>query len=88
MSLSNFAEIIMAPSEPGIVTAAGNWQARLAAASIGINKGPFGCAQAPRLLLVVFVAGYDKWSDFYFFHSRGSQGEVCLDFVGISIISM
>lgn len=39
VSLSNFAEIIMAPSEPGIVTAAGNWQARLAAASIGINKG-------------------------------------------------
>ncbi|KAL2146728.1 hypothetical protein VTI28DRAFT_2563 [Corynascus sepedonium] len=39
ISVGNFAEIIAAPSEPGIVTASGNWQARLAAASICIAKG-------------------------------------------------
>ena len=39
VSVSNFAEIIIAPSEPGIITATGNWQARLAAASICIARG-------------------------------------------------
>jgi hypothetical protein len=39
ISIGNFAEIIVAPSGPGIITAKGNWQARLAAASICIAKG-------------------------------------------------
>lgn len=49
ISVGNFAEIIVAPSPPGVVTARGNWQARLAAASISIAKGyrviltPHGC---------------------------------------------
>jgi hypothetical protein len=49
ISVGNFAEIIVAPSAPGVVTARGNWQARLAAASISIAKGyrviltPYGC---------------------------------------------
>ncbi|KAK4145045.1 uncharacterized protein C8A04DRAFT_36175 [Dichotomopilus funicola] len=49
ISVGNFAEIIVAPSAPGIVTARGNWQARLAAACISTAKGyrviltPHGC---------------------------------------------
>ena len=49
ISVGNFAEIIEPPSAPGIITARGNWQARLAAASISIAKGyqviltPHGC---------------------------------------------
>ena len=39
ISVGNFAEIIEPPSAPGIITARGNWQARLAAASISIAKG-------------------------------------------------
>ncbi|KAK4248523.1 hypothetical protein C7999DRAFT_13537 [Corynascus novoguineensis] len=39
ISVGNFAEIIVAHSEPGIVTASGKWQARLAATSICIAKG-------------------------------------------------
>ena len=39
ISIGNFAEIIVTPSETGIIKAKGNWQARLAAASICIAKG-------------------------------------------------
>ncbi|KAK4043121.1 hypothetical protein C8A01DRAFT_13315 [Parachaetomium inaequale] len=39
ISVGSFAEIIVAPSGPGIITARGNWQARLAAASICIAMG-------------------------------------------------
>lgn len=39
ISIDNFAEIIKPPSQPGIIRARGNWQARLAAASICIAKG-------------------------------------------------
>jgi len=37
-SIDNFAEIINPPPQPGIIRARGNWQARLAAASICIAK--------------------------------------------------
>ncbi|KAK5064650.1 hypothetical protein LTR84_000484 [Exophiala bonariae] len=38
MSIDNFAEIIKPPSQAGIIRARGNWQARLAAASLCIAK--------------------------------------------------
>lgn len=39
ISIDNFAEMIVPPSRPGIVRARGNWQARLAAASLCVAKG-------------------------------------------------
>ncbi|KAI1140856.1 hypothetical protein F5Y05DRAFT_410705 [Hypoxylon sp. FL0543] len=39
ISIDNFAEMIVPPRQAGIIRANGNWQARLAAASICIAKG-------------------------------------------------
>lgn len=39
ISIDNFAEMIVPPRQPGIVRAIGNWQARLAAASLCLAKG-------------------------------------------------
>lgn len=39
ISIDNFAEMIVPPKQAGIVRATGNWQARLAAASICLAKG-------------------------------------------------
>jgi hypothetical protein len=39
ISIDNFAEMIVPPKLPGIIRAKGNWQARLAAASICLAKG-------------------------------------------------
>ncbi|KAI0894377.1 hypothetical protein F4806DRAFT_488023 [Annulohypoxylon nitens] len=39
VSIDNFAEMIIPPMKAGIVRASGNWQARLAAASICLAKG-------------------------------------------------
>ena len=38
ISIDNFAEMIVPPRQPGIVRAIGNWQARLAAASLCLAK--------------------------------------------------
>ncbi|KAI1322120.1 hypothetical protein F5Y16DRAFT_413434 [Xylariaceae sp. FL0255] len=39
ISIDNFAEMIIPPKRPGLVRAKGNWEARLAAASLCIAKG-------------------------------------------------
>ncbi|RYP74088.1 hypothetical protein DL769_004105 [Monosporascus sp. CRB-8-3] len=39
ISIDNFAEMIVPPRQPGIIRAKGNWQARLAAASLCLAKG-------------------------------------------------
>ncbi|KAI0460567.1 hypothetical protein F5B21DRAFT_498507 [Xylaria acuta] len=39
ISIDNFAEMLVPPTQPGIIRAEGNWQARLAATSLCLAKG-------------------------------------------------
>ncbi|KAI1743886.1 hypothetical protein F4680DRAFT_444581 [Xylaria scruposa] len=59
ISIDNFAEMLVPPTQPGIIRAKGNWQARLAATALCLAKGYKVVIKEPNTCLTCVISMAD-----------------------------